>query len=133
MCTTNEDRLMYGSWAKDGDFFAILGPLTLLTTWKIKLLENWKKHQETSFYNCVPQMTTICMVPEHGTQFFVILGHFLLFYPTNNHKKPTGWQAIFCSVLGLFCPFTSLLTPKIKIWKKCKKHLEMLSFYTCEP
>ena len=23
-----------------------------------------------------------------------------------------------------------LLTPKIKIWKKCKKHLERLSFYT---
>ena len=23
----------------------------------------------------------------------------------------------------IFCPFTPLLTPKIKIWKKCKKYL----------
>ena len=29
--------------------------------------------------------------------------------------------------------FTQLLTPKIKIWKKCKKYLQMLSFYTCTP
>ena len=28
---------------------------------------------------------------------------------------------------------TLVLTPKIKIWKKSEKHLEMLSFYTCVP
>ena len=39
------------------------------------------------------------------TDFFVILDHSLLFYPT--------------------------IDPNIKIWKKCKKHLEILSFYTC--
>ena len=33
----------------------------------------------------------------------------------------------------IFCSFTTLLTPKIKIWKKCKKHLEILSFYPCVP
>ena len=31
-----------------------------------------------------------------------------------------------------FCPFTPLMTQKIKILKKWKKHLE-ISFYTCAP
>ena len=45
------------------------------------------------------------------------------------------WSAtdiIFCHFVPFFS-FTPLLTPKIKIWKKCKKHLEILSFYTCAP
>ena len=29
---------------------------------------------------------------------------------------------IFCTILGHFLPFTPLLTPNIKIWKKCTKH-----------
>ena len=37
----------------------------------------------------------------------------------------------FLSFWGIFCSFTPLLTPKIKIRKKCKTHLEILSFYTC--
>ena len=36
----------------------------------------------------------------------------------------------FLSFQAIFCSFTPLLTPKIKFWKKCKKHLEILSFYT---
>ena len=40
----------------------------------------------------------------------------------------------FLSFWANFCPFfTPLLTPKIKIWKKCKTYLEILSFYTCVP
>ena len=39
----------------------------------------------------------------------------------------------FVAILGYFCSFTPLLTPKMKIWKKCKKHLEILSFYTNAP
>ena len=37
---------------------------------------------------------------------------------------------IFCH-FEPFLPFYPLTTPKIKIWKKWKKHLEMSSFYTC--
>ena len=37
----------------------------------------------------------------------------------------------FLSFWGIFCSFTPLLTPKIKIWKKCKTQLDILSFYTC--
>ena len=34
---------------------------------------------------------------------------------------------------AIFCPFTPLLTPQIKIWNKFKKTLEILSYYTCVP
>ena len=40
---------------------------------------------------------------------------------------------IFCHFKPVFAPFTPLLTPQIKIWKKHKKQLEILSFYTCVP
>ena len=34
----------------------------------------------------------------------------------------------FMSFWAIFCLFTQLLNPKIKIWKKYKKILEILSF-----
>ena len=34
------------------------------------------------------------------------------------------------AILDLFCPFTPLAIPKIKILKKWKNHLEILLFYT---
>ena len=37
----------------------------------------------------------------------------------------------FLSFWAMFWPFTPLLTLKTKIWKKCKKCLEILSFYMC--
>ena len=45
-------------------FWAIFCPLTLLTTWKIKILKKiLKKAPKILFYTCVPQMTIIwCMV-----------------------------------------------------------------------
>ena len=48
---------------------------------------------------------------------------------------PEIWSAteIILSFWAIFCPFTSLMTPKIKNWKKYKKLLEILSFYTCVP
>ena len=40
----------------------------------------------------------------------------------------------FLSFQAIFCSFATLLTLKVKIWKKnVKKHLEILSFYTCAP
>ena len=89
------------------------------------------------------------------TEFFVILGHFLLFYPPPpltpwpskfwKNEKSIWWcitlhvytlpkitiicmlpeicsaKDNFLSFWPIFRPFTLLLTPKIKIWKKCKK------------
>ena len=39
---------------------------------------------------------------------------------------------IFCHFMPFFA-FAPLLTPKIKIWKKCTKTPEILSFYTWAP
>ena len=39
----------------------------------------------------------------------------------------------FLSFWTIFCPFTPLTTQKIKILKKWKNHLEILSLYTCVP
>ena len=71
---------MYGSWRHNRVFFcqrASVCPLTLLATWKIKILKKWKKK------------TIWCMVPEIWSArgiTFCILGQFLPFYPTNNLK-----------------------------------------------
>ena len=39
----------------------------------------------------------------------------------------------FCFFWAIFCPFTPLTTQKIRILKKWKKGLEILSFYTSVP
>ena len=80
-------------------------------TQKRRILEKWKKNLEISSFYISATKTTIIWgtVSEtrSETKFFVILGHFLLFYPT--------------------------IDPKILIWKNIKKTLEILSFYTCVP
>ena len=49
MRTINDNHMMYGSWDMDRNgqtfchFWTVFCPFTLLTTWKIKLLKNWKK------------------------------------------------------------------------------------------
>ena len=47
-------------------FWTIFCPFTLLSTRKIKILINWKKHLDILlFYICVSKMTTMwCVVPE---------------------------------------------------------------------
>ena len=48
---------------------------------------------------------------------------------------PEIWSVtdmIYCHFGPFFCPFTPLLTSKIKIWKKCKTMLD-ISIYTCVP
>ena len=39
----------------------------------------------------------------------------------------------FLSFWTIFCTFTPLITQKVKTLKKLKKHLEILSLYTCVP
>ena len=84
--------------------------------------------------------------------------HFTHVYQKHNHLRYSSWDLecnrIFCyfgpfssllprygvwqiklSFQAIFCSFNPLLTPKIKIRKKCKKTLDIyvLSFYTSVP
>ena len=69
------------------------------TEWDRQILKKWQKHLEmSSFYTGVPKITIIYMLPE-------------IWNTTNS----------FLSFLAIFCLFTPLLTPKIKIWDKRKK------------
>ena len=119
MCTINDDHMMYGFWEMECDrqnflsFRSIFCPFTPLTTCKIKILEKWKKHQEVwSFYTCVPWMTIIgCMVLDIWKVTVRIIWHFGPF----------------------FCSINPVTTQEIKILKKWKKHLEILSIYSCLP
>ena len=59
--TTNDNRMMYGSWDMERDrqnffsFWTIFCPFTPLTTKKIKILKKWKTSLEiSSFYTSVP-------------------------------------------------------------------------------
>ena len=119
---------MYDSWDMENNRQNFLSPWTifcpftprpsLLTTqkvntfWEIEKKQTKKKHLEIlSFYKSEPYMTIIwCMVSEIWSEtdrFFVVLDHFLSFYP--------------------------LKICKIKILKKWTKSLELLSFYKCIP
>ena len=54
----------------------------------------------------------------------------------DNHMMYGSWdmkhdRLIFLSFWTIFCPFNPLTTWNIKILKKLKKHLEILSFYIC--
>ena len=132
----------------------------LWKTRKSKILKKWKKkcwrYHHFTFYTCEVQFLRY-RVRQNFLSFWAI------FCPLNlenqnfeKMKKVSGdviilnlcnkntikwcrltqtWSAtdiIFCHFVPFFS-FTPLLTPKIKIWKKCKKHLEILSFYTCAP
>ena len=53
----------------------------------------------------------------------VIILH--MYSKNNNHMMHASWDMKydrhnFLSLWAIFCPFTPLLTPKIKIWNKCK-------------
>ena len=60
-CTINHNHIMYVSWDMEHDrqnflsFWTIVCTFTPLTTWKIKILKNWKKLLKIlSFYTYVP-------------------------------------------------------------------------------
>ena len=92
--------MMYGSWdirygkQSFSSFWVIFCPLTILTTWKIKILKKWKKHLKIlSFYTCIPQMMIWCMVPEIWSTTNRIFCHFGLFFahlPPPSPPPPTS-------------------------------------------
>ena len=96
-CTINGNHMMYGSRDMMHDrqnflsFWTVFCPFTPLTTQKIKILKNWKKHLEiSSFYKNHDHML-YCSLDMVGNRFN------------------------YFSFWALSCPFTSLTAKKIKI------------------
>ena len=98
MCTKNNNDMMYGSWNIGQDrqdflsFWTIFSPFTPLTTWKVKILKNgkssWRYYHFTHVYHKWKSYDVWFL--RYGawqTEFFVILDHFLPFYPNNNPKN----------------------------------------------
>ena len=110
----NLQFLRYKAWQTETvnfrSFFAVLPPLK---TQKNKILKKWKK----------------------------IAGDIIILHmctKNHNHMMYGSWdmecnRQNFLSFWTIFCPFTPLWTQKIKILKKWKKHLKILSFYKCLP
>ena len=107
---------MYGSWDTECNrekflsFRTIFCRFTPLTTRKIKILKKWKNYLEIYI---ILHMCTI----------------------NDSHMMYGSWdmecnRQNFLSFWTIFCPFTTLTTQQIKIFKKWKKYQEILSFYT---
>ena len=88
MFTINDNHMMYRFWDIECDRQNVLVildcflPFYPLTTRKVKILKNWKKHPEiSSFYNSVPTIMTICYTgPEIWCMTDVIIFHFGSFF-----------------------------------------------------
>ena len=83
-------------------FWGNFCPLTLLTTWKIKILKKWNKNTWRYYH-----FTLKCIIDN------------------DNHMMYGSWdmkrnRQKFLSFWAIFCPFTPLTTQKIKILKKKK-------------
>ena len=117
--------MMYSSWDIEHDgqnflsFWTIFCPFTPLTTQKIKILKNWKKHLEiSSFYTSVPKIMIICYtVPEiwHVTNVIVIfiLGYFLPFLLAQKMKISKKWKQETLHIVTIAMTCCSLASP----WK----------------
>ena len=87
--------------------------IPLLMIPKINIFKKWKKTLKIlSFYTCT-------INEDH------------MIYGSSKIRRDRQ----FFVILGLFCPFAPLTTPNLKnqILKNWKKHLKILSFYTCAP
>ena len=112
MYTINDSHMMYGSWDMKCNrqnflsFYPSMDPEN----------QNFGKMKKTPEDIIILQMCTT----------------------NENHMMYGSWDMKyngqnFLSFWTIFCPFTPLITWKIKILKNWKKHLEKLSFYTCVP
>ena len=158
--------MIYSSWELEcdrlklvnyGSVFALLTPTPHpAKNLKNQNFEKMKKLLEISFYTCVTKTTiiwgTASEIEWDRRAFFVLLGHFLPFYPPSNpeyqsfekmkkayedviilymctenrdHMVDASWDMgathIFLSFWIIFCPFTPLLAPKVRNWKKQKE------------
>ena len=168
----NLDDMIYSSWDIEQNILTLHNRHNFLSFWtasfpftpygprKSKFWKNeksnWRYYHFTNVYHKWQSYDVwFLRYGVQQTEFFVILDHFLPFYPSNNPKnqnfekmkKLPGDIIILhrCNIndnhmmYGSWdtehdrLPFYPLTTQKIIILKKWKKHLEILSFYTCAP
>ena len=163
--------MIYGSWDIKCNFFVILGHFLPFFPARSPKYENIKKMKKTPgdtiiLHRCTKWLYCSWDMACDGCNYFFILGYTFPFYPfppppncpkNENFKKwkqyleiptfitsvprimiicftaPEIWHVTDVIVIfhyGLFLPFLPLPARKIKISKKCKKHLEISSFYT---
>ena len=119
MCIKNHNHMRYGSWDTEW------GRLNFLLFWPIFCPFTHPNNPENQNFEIMKKSS--------GD---VIILHLCI--KNHNHMTYASWymecdRHNFLSFWGIFCPSIPLLTPEIKIWKKCKKCLGILSFYTCVP
>ena len=114
MCRTND--MMYGSWDAESNRQNILSFWTIFCFTSSNNPEN--QHFEKKYGDIIIlHMRTI----------------------NEDHMMSSSWymecaRQNLLSFWTISCPFTPIVTSKIKILKKMKKnHLEILSFYKCVP
>ena len=144
-------------------FFTLSPPSTKKTKVLKKIKKAWKYHPFTNVHHKWRSYDVRFL--SYGPQqieFFVILGYFLPFYPTNNQKNenfekkmnkilediiicytmiicysvPEKWcvtNVIFIFHSGLFFALLPSNSPKIKNYKKWKEFLEISSLNTRAP
>ena len=116
MCTINDNHMVYGSWemgCNRQNFFSFWTAFCPFTPPNNLKNQNFEKMKKTS-------------------------GDAIILHTCNkndNHMMYGSWDTernrqTFFSFWNIFYPFT-LLTQKIKILKKWKKQLKILSLYTC--
>ena len=117
ICTINDNHMMYGSWDMecDGENFLLFWTIFLhfypLTNSKNQNFEKMKKRPGD-----------------------IVILHMCT--TNDNHMMYGSWDMErdgqnLLSIWTIFCTFIPLTTRKIKILKKWKKHLTILSFYMC--
>ena len=124
MCTKNHNHMRYSSWDTKWDgIFCHFGPYFAFLTPsppKPNNLQNQNlKKNEKNIYRC--------------HHFKLVLQKNTIIWFMLTQIWSSCIDIIFLSFQVIFCFFVPLLTPKIKIWKKCKKYQNILSFYTCVP
>ena len=109
ICTLHDNHMMYGSWDKEhndiifchsGPFFALLPPMDQEN-------QNFFKNGKSTWRYCP----------------FTSINDSHMMYGSSDMNSN---RQNFLTFWTIFCPFTQ----KLKILKKWKKYLEILSFYT---
>ena len=113
MCTKNHNHMTYGFWerVRQTDFFVLLGHFLPFYSPKNPENQTFEKMKNTYedviiLYMCTKNHVIWCMLPEIWVQ-----------------------HTIFCHFGSFFCPFTPLLAPKIKNWKKIRRYF---LFHMCK-